>query len=369
MKKLRILILVSLITTLLTNTSYAGSLDKIDYKSALEIAINSSESLKTYSAKIKTAEDRYYNACSIAIDAKYKTGKSDVEQIEYRNQELLYPIQYFNALTYLKQDNEDVIRSLKIELTDRYFTLFIINKQIDMQSKTVNNIKKELEASKLRLKTGKITDATYENIQNNLDIEIFNLDQLRRKRLSAVIAINSLLGYKLDSEIALTEPDIPEININVSFDSQQIEDLILSNQKSDRNVKKLRDELEEAKIQLKNINENTNNRNYPGKEVLEDTITNSPFKINNALMDVDVSIRKEYNTILNLADDVEVNKIRLEIAKKNENIAHKMYKLGSIEYSDLVSKASQRDQAEILLLQAKLDLFIQSIKFSNYLDE
>jgi len=367
-EKKAVFLVLSLIFAISANITFAESPDKISYKSALDLMISVNENLKTQDAKIKTAQDRYYNVCSIAVDAKYNVGRNDVEQIEYRNQELLYPVQSFNSLTYMKSSKEETIRSLKSDLTEKYFTLLILNKQFDLKLKTVNNTKKELETAALKLKSGKITSSAYESIKNNLDIENFNLEQLRRERQNSLLGLNALLGNKLDNEIVLTELDIPGVNYDIIFDSQQIDTFILNNQKTDMSVKRLKNELEEAKIGLKNINDNTNNKNYPGKEALEDTIANSSYKINNALTDVENNIRKDYNTLLNSSDDVSINSIKYDLAKKDADIAQKKYKLGTIDYTSMTEYISQRDNAEILLLKAKLSLYMQSLEFSKYVE-
>ncbi len=372
MKRLAIktmLLVLSVLFIISSNSTFAESAYKINYKSAIDLMLSVNENLKTQDAKIKTAQDRYYNVCSIAVDAKYKVGKSDVENIEYRNQELLYQVQSFNALTYMKNNKDETIRSLKSDLTEKYFNLLILNKQFDLKLKTINNAKKELETAALKLKSGKITSSAYESIKNNLEIENFNLEQLRRERQNSLLGLNALLGNKLDNEIAITELDIPEVSYNVMFDSQQIDTFILENQKTDITVKRLKNELEEAKIELKNITENTNNKNYPGKEALEDIIANSTYKINNALSDVENNIRKEYNTLLNSGDDVSISSIKYDLAKKDAEIAQKKYKLGTIDYTSMTDYISQKDSSEISLLKAKLNLYMQSLEFSKYLNK
>lgn len=366
-KKLLSVLTISLLLTSLTNVSFAASTEKLDYKSALDLSVSSSENLKVQDSKIKTAQDRYYNYCNFAVDAKYKVGNSDVEQIEYRKQELLYPLQKFNALTYLKYDKDAAIKNLKLDLTDKYFSFLIINKEIELQSKVIENTKKELEIATSKLKAGKLTNTSFESIQSSLSEENFNLEQLRRSRLNAEMALNYLIGNELEKDINIAEVDVPKADYSISIDAQQLDKLISNYQNTDINVKKAKNDLEEANIELKIINDNTNNKNYTGKEALEDTVTNSTYKVNSALATVESTIRKEYNNLLNLNDDVSISSIKYEMAKKDVELGQKKYELGLTDYSSILNQIVQRDNAEIALLKAKLSFYIQSLKFSDYM--
>lgn len=345
---------------------------KFNLKTALDIALKSNISIKLQDQKIKIAQDKYYDAYNLSTSVKYIHAgfeSYDSDEIELRKQELLYPLARQHELNYLKNDRKDLENNIKIDVSNNYYQLVIYDKQIELQTKAIEELKKEIEIGKTKMDLGKITSSDLKSLEYNLQQEEFKLEQIKRTRLKTVMSLNVLLGYGLSNEIRPLDSTAPEPEFKIDINDTELDELVAKNQEKSMSVIKQKDILEESKINLEIIKKNTNNEKYPGKDTLEYAISNSQYNINSAKIDVENSIRKAYNDLLNLKDDVDITLIKKEIANRDMEMASKKYSLGIIRYEELINKKTQMDNAEISLMKSKLNLYLQSVRFSRYMGE
>lgn len=360
---------------------------EFDLQTAIDTALANSNSLKLYDEKIKNATDivrRYNDLADIAKNTPknpgsdrfydpendvfivYNTqGQNDLYLIELKKQELLYPEQKANDLRNLKYEKQNKIVDIKLDVTENYFTLLFIKKQISYQKALISRLEADLKVKKNDVNLGRDVPTSVTKIE--LDIKKANneLVQLYREEEKAKMSLNSLLSRPITEDIKIKDIDVPEINYNNVDLKAAIED----RQKNNNKIKDIKFQIEQAKLEAEIVKDNTNRKDPPELDTLEDTKLNQEYAYKDELINIEKYIYQENNTILNLKDEIEIKRLNKEICDKDLEIAQKKLELGLLSQSDMNTVIDAAEQANIDYLKAKLNFYLEVERFNAYMEK
>ena len=347
--------------------------NECDLQTAIDTAIANSNSLKLFDEKIKNATDIYYRYNELAVaasDAPVLVGEelqktNDMYFIENRKIQVLYPEQKKNDLNNLKYQKQNKIIDIKLNVTESYFTLLSIEKQITYQKALISRLEADLKVKKNDVKLGRSVESAVTEIE--LDIKKANnaLVQLNREEEKAKMSLNSLLGRQITEEIQIKDMDVPKIEYN----NIDIKAIIEDRQKNNNKIKDIKFQIEQAKLEAEIVEENTNRKDPIELDSLEDTILNQEYALKDELINIEKDIYQKNNTILNLEDEIEIKSLNKEICEKDLEIAQEKLKLGLISKSSLNAVIDKAEQANIDYLKSKLNYYLEVQKFNAYIEK
>jgi hypothetical protein len=287
-----------------------NSIVEFNLQTAIDTALTNSNSLKLYDEKIKNATDichRYNELAVSAKDAPVLTGKelqktNDLYFIENRKIQVLYPEQKKNDLNNLKYQKQNEIVDIKLNLTENYFKLLFLEKQISYQNALITRLDADLKVKKNDVKLGRSVASAVTKIE--LDIKKANneLVQLNREADKSKMSLNSLLGRKITDEIQIKDMDVPDID----YDSVDIKAVIEDRQKNNNKIKDIKFNIEQSKLEAEIVKENTNREDPAELDTLEDTRLNQEYALKDEMINIEKYVYQENNTILNLKDEIAI---------------------------------------------------------------
>lgn len=344
-----------------------------DLQTAIDTALINSNSLKLYDEKIKNATDIYHRYNELAVSSS-NAAKLTTEELMYTNDqyfiekektERLYPEQKKNDLNNLKYQKQNKIIDIKLNVTESYFTLLSIEKQITYQKALISRLEADLIVKKNDVKLGRSVESTVTEIE--LDIKKANnaLVQLNREEEKAKMSLNSLLGRQITDEIQIKDMDVPE----VEYENIDIKAIIEDRQKNNNKIKDIKFQIEQAKLEAEIVKENTNRKDPVELDSLEDVKLNQEYALRDELINIEKDIYQQNNTILNLKDEIEIKSLNKEICEKNLEIAQEKLRLGLLSKSALNAVIDKAEQANIDYLKSKLNYYLEVERFNAYIEK
>lgn len=329
---------------------------------AMDFAVKNNNTLKLLDEKIDLAKRRYNYALAMAKDAPEKYWGTDVQHIANKKEEILYPLQRKATLDDLIWQRQNSEVNLQLEVTKQYYQILQKQETISNQKNIIKRNKEEYDTKKKQYKLGNITESallSYEITVNNAEI---TLQSLQNELESMIISFNGLLGEPLDTNVVLEQTELPAVELKVD----SIDNLADTVAATSHDVQKL------ISDQLLKKTENDILHQYsifklPDEcETLEDDILNLDYDIKNAKSDVELKVRTDYNNLLNLGDDVTINKYNYDYKNKLYEIAKKKYDFGLITYIDYINAEGEKDTAMVDYNTVKLTYYIAFEQFKSY---
>lgn len=344
-----------------------------DLQTAIDTAIANSNSLKLFDEKIKNATDIYHRYNELAVSSK-NAAKLTRQELMYTNDqyfiekeriERLYPEQKKNDLNNLKYQKQNKIIDIKLNVTESYFTLLSIKKQIAYQKALISRLEADLKVKKNDVALGRSVESAVTEIE--LDIKKANnaLVQLSREEEKARMSLNSLLGRQITEDIQIKDMDIPEME----YDNIDIKAIIEDRQKNNNKIKDIKFQIEQAILEAEIVEENTNREDPVELDSLEDVKLNQEYALKDELINIEKYIYQLNNTILNLKDDIEIKSLNKEICEKDLEIAQEKLRLGLMSKSALNAVIDKAEQANIDYLKSKLNYYLEVQKFNAYIEK
>lgn len=360
-----IVITVCVFCLLSTNLFAANSTQKsIDLKLALDMALSSNLSLKSFDQKIEYATQRYNLSYAQSAAAKGKGWEDDVQLISNKKAEILFPIQRKNALEQLKWEKQNTINSLKIDITKAYYQILNKDTLIKLRQTAIERLNKELEVKKEQVKKGLDIQTSVTNLQLSISQEIQKLEGIKRDRDILVIRFNSNLGRDIEDGLSLIKEDL-----NLEYFTDIDTNKIIQNQLlKNNNIIKISRNLEEAKSEYDIIKRYSYAPDTNGIEDVRDNILDLEYKLKDAKLQLEVDILSEYNSLLNLHDSIEINQIEYEKCQKLTETSQAKFKTGKITAIEKEKVQANQDEALFTLEQSKIDYFVACENFKVYLN-
>lgn len=371
---------ISILLTVLMVSQYASAFavetkdtNLYDLQSAIDTATTNSNTLKLYDEKIKNANDVYYRYNDLAVSSsnaaaltteqlKYTT---DQYFIEKEKTERLYPEQKKNILNNLKYEKQNKIVDIKLDVTENYFTLLSIEKQITYQKALISRLEADLKVKKNDVKLGRAVESEVTEIELNIKKANNELVQLNREEEKSKMSLNSLLGRPITADIQIKDMDVP----SVDYDKINLKEVIGDRQENNNKIKDIKFQIDQAKLEAEIIKDNTNREDPPELDSLEDTQLNQEYALKDELINIEKYIYQENNTILNLKDEIEIKQLNKQICDKDLEIAQQKLKLGLISKASINTVIDASEKANIDYLKAKLDFYLEIQKFNAYMDK
>ena len=104
-------------------------------------------------------------------------------------------------------------------------------------------------------------------------------------------------------------------------------------------------------------------------DTLEDKILNTDYSIRDEKVAVEYKIRSDYNSILNLYDDITIKKMDCEKTQKLLEVAKVKYDIGNITFLDYMKALTDVDNASEAYEQSWLDYYTAVLNFKNYVGQ
>ncbi len=346
---------------------------EFNLQTAIDTALSNSSSLKLYDEKIKNATDIYYRYNDKAIsskDAPVLTGKelqktNDLYFIENRKIQVLYPEQKKNDLDNLKYEKQNEIVDIKLNITENYFKLLFLEKQISYQNALIARLDADLKVKKNDVKLGRSVASAVTKIELDIKRAKNELVQLNREENNSKMSLNSLLGRKITDEIQIKDIDVPDTD----YDSIDIKSVIEDRQKNNNKIKDIKFNIEQAKLEAEIVKENTNREDPVELDTLEDTRLNQEYALKDEIINIEKHVYQENNTILNLEDEIAIKQLNKEICDKDLEVANEKLKHGLLSKSDLNAVIDAAEEANIEYLKAKLDFYLEVQRFNAYMEK
>jgi outer membrane protein TolC len=99
----------------------------------------------------------------------------------------------------------------------------------------------------------------------------------------------------------------------------------------------------------------------------EDKATDLSFSIIDQQRTVEQKIRTDYNNILNLRNEINIQKLSYDMAKKKYDIDKLKYDKGLITVIDYLKTSGELDSALVAYNKAQLDYYTGVQDFKNYI--
>jgi outer membrane protein TolC len=272
----------------------------------------------------------------------------------------LDPLQKRNTVQVLKLQKNEKINSLKMEVTKAYFTYLMIQEQLASQDKAMERLNKKLEIVKAQVAAGVLNKTALSDIEVALKLVDQQKTLLTRDLSNISMRVNSLLGQPIKAVFKIAKQDIPVPDLNINLEQLIVE----KNTKSSKLLQALNTKAE-AKIQYDITNFSSLKVIPDGIEQAENQLLNATYDYNNLLSSQECDILNEYNSLLNLKDDVDIKKLKLDVSEKELKKAKAEYDLGLIDVIKYNSTIQSNEDLVTAYKNAQLDYFIAAETFIN----
>lgn len=336
----------------------------LDLDGLIKEVLNNNPELKLLDNQIQVQEKRYKIAIQKADQERVRVGIPDAELAQNKMYVLLYPLQAKNKLDDLKWQKENKLVSLQAEASKLYYQYIFKQHEVEAQSKAVERARAELKIVNEKIKLGKLSSLSLPQNENAVDLSNQKLTKLNTELASIIMRINSLLNYDLDQK-----PQVSSETTNIEeYTVKNIEVLIEKRKLESNSIKELQANIEEAKIEyyVESYNRQSIASNY---EQLEDKPKELENNIENEKYKIEQKIRNDYNSILNLYDDIAIAKLSYDLNLKLFDVAGKKYKQEMISYVEYLKAAEDRENAMIQYDQAQLAYHTAVLDFKLYTEQ
>lgn len=318
--------------------------------------------LKLLDDKIVIQEKRYKTAVQNRDEANRK-GITEMELMINKQTLLLYPLQAQNQLDELKWERENEAKSLKVEATKLFYQYIFKQQEIDSQSKVIDKAQKEYDIAKKKVEVGDQNSLSLTQSENALSLAKQKLETLRVEKIGIQMKINSLLQRELTQAVEVkAEP------LSISeYKNNDLDSIITKKKESGHSVVKLQKANEEAKIQyyIEGYAEGISS----AREGLEYSMMDTENNIISEKAAIELKVKSDYNSILNLKDDIEIAKLTYDLNTKLHSISELKYDRGLISISDYLKTSGDKETALTNYNKAQLDYAVAVMNFKLYIEE
>jgi len=231
---------------------------------------------------------------------------------------------------------------------------------IDSSKANLEVQKTELESKKQELALGLTTKNTILDLENNIASAELNIKKAEWSIEMSQMDLAKKLGVDLNTQFNLAN----DIDLNVVF-SYDVEALSTFAKESGTSVTKAEKDLEMKKLERDVESRYTRYKRPDGAEDYDKSIADLEKALADAKVTEEVKIRSDYNGILNAQLDVEIAKLKLEIAERTLNTNQVKYDLGMIVFVD-VTKAQNDVEAAMITIQSKELALYKAVENFNY---
>lgn len=319
--------------------------------------------LKLLDDKIVVQERRLKIANQKADEAKKKYMLPEADLLSNKKAVLLYPLQAQNQLDELKWERQNEVKVLKVEATKLFYQYIFKQQELDSQSKIIDKAQKEFDIAKKKVEVGDQNSLSLNQSENDLSLAKQKLETLKVEKTGIQMKINSLLQSDLAQAIEVKAEPL-EIS---EYTNKDLDSVISKQKESGHSIVKLQNTYTETKT-------NYYTESYAvgisgTREQLEYTLMEQENSIKDEKAAVELKIRSDYNSLLNLKADIEISKLTYDLNVKLYAISETKYQIGLLSLSDLLKTAGDKETALTNYNKARLAYVSAVMDFKMYIEE
>lgn len=312
----------------------------LTYEEALTLAIESSNTLETIDDKILLAERLFKSANNKSDSVKTSGIVSDSELLENGKIKAYYPSQEKRNLIDLKEERNNVIKDLEVEVLEKYNTVKNTKESLQFKKTDLQIAKEEYEQMQIKYELGMIIENElfeYEIAVNTIQSDINSLEREYRK---ALIDLNRVIGYPIDTELNIG------MKVDISLDSLEY-DMRTIVEKAKENSKIVRDAYNDyllKDLERVVINRYSRYEKPDSYDDLEEEVLDLKELYDDAKIDAAVSFYTDYYNLLNSEADVLIAQLNMQLLNRkyeiekvkfdNEMTVYLDYKKAIYDYRD-----------------------------------
>jgi len=366
MKRILSLFVVGVILLSAVVPAFAEDSEKItvSLEKAIELATENSIAIKNYENNILIAERNLKSAQHEADIVKLDKSLSSSAYLTAGKTKEYTPVVKERTLEDLKTDKEKAVQDLQISVVGSYYTLY--NQMLSMETLNDNLEvqKEELESKKKELSLGLTTKNSVLDLENNIATAELEIKKAKWNLEMAQMDLAKTLGVDLNTIFILT--DNPELLSVIEYD---VEALVEKAVLEGTSVSKAQKDLDMKKLEKEVETRYTLYKRPEGAEDFDKSIADLEKALADAKVTEEVKIRSDYNSILSAQLDLEISKLKLEIAERTLSTNQLKYDLGMLVYLDVVKNQNSVADAKLDIQTKELNLYKLVEAFNYYIQD
>lgn len=318
-------------------------------------------SIKISDAKIKILKNQYdYDKSkSICPDS------DDESSVGYNIQASYNWKKSENDLNNEKQDRDDKLKSLKVDLQKQYFGALADEKDIESIHAAMANLDKDIERTDAKVKLGLIDSTQLDTIKAKKSDLQSKLNSLQGSLESEQLKIKQYLNIDLNKEISLS-PANKEL---VKFDENGIDLRIKNAVNKNHDLEKEENSISLLKS-LKGIYMSYDTMNAANTVRGYDiNINQAQDKLANDKISTQIKILQSYYDLKNKDEIVQAEKLNLDVAEDNFNTIEIKFKSGMVDAIERENTRIAFEQQKNKYQRAVNDYMVTAESFKNLLVE
>jgi len=364
MKRIVSLLLIGVILLSAAIPAFAEDTMGITLENAIELAMENSITLKNYDANILIAEREFKSAENRSDNVETKGIVSDSQYLDNGKTKDLYPAQKQRILDDFKMNKENEIQNLKIEVTSTYYSLYNEMLSLETSKDSIAVQKEELVSKQKEFELGLVTKNTISDLENSIAQAELNLKKAEWSIEMGHMDLAKTLGVDLNTRFLLA--DKLDLSAVIDYD---VETLAIQAQTQGDAIQKAEKDLEMIVLEDKVIGRYTRYSNSDLNDGYDEKIVDSEKAVEDAKVTEEIKIRSDYNSILNAQLDLEIAKLKLEIAERTLNTQQVKNNLGMVIYLEVVKAENDVESAKLDIQLKELSLYKLVENYNHYIKD
>jgi outer membrane protein TolC len=369
----------SLITAMLISSfAYADTtamtLDRnLTLDEVYALTISNDIAVKQADDTIEIAEDALNDALREKEDLEWSYSTADA-YMELVYTDDFYPITAANDLENAKEDKEELLEDIKIEVTNTYISYKQLQDTLTEKKAGLLKAQTTYDNKTKEYELGLITESDLESYEISLLQANLSVSKAENDLEQAAISFNQMIGYPIDTTFNLST--VIDVATDLNYNIIVLTNTIETNNKV---LLDINQEIEEAKLKIELIEENVLDRKSvtvngvtsyqygekQGYTLAKNALDDLEEDYAEALKDEVIGLRVAYNNLRSEDLAVKINKLNYESATRAFSTAIVKHDLGLITAFDLQSAKDGRDSAYEAYISSYNNLYISNLKFSQ----
>lgn len=335
-----------------------ASNNNVNRSDAIKLALDNNRDLSLLLENNKIAKLDYEEA----LDNRYEEGDTELET-EKRQE--LYPMKAEKVVKDSENEIGEKRISLEVDAEEEYFSILIQDEFINLQRYKIETLNKQLQNKRKQVEHGNVEKTSIMSDELNLEVGKSELLKLEREKEKLLMDLKGTMGKNMNDNILLSSEEIPAAELNL----KDLDDTIKQKIQNSYKVVSL-EKNKELLVKEKEVIDNNNpDELYDNQiKILDNNITQANYEIKSEQVSIEYKLRSDYNSLLNLRDDIEIKKLDYEKNKKLWESAAKRQEVGISTEIETRQAKEAVDNSSILLKQAQLKYYIAVRNFNNLIN-
>ncbi len=317
--------------------------------------------------EVNRAKKRYKNAMFISSAIQKDIDDPD-EKVDFERRSYLglKPLEtkrdYLEKKYSILQLNND----LKIQSIDQYFTLFILENDLNLKRDYYEYMGKKNSTQKTKLKLGQITQLDKKIFENAYNRSFIEFSQAKNSYANQKRKLNIFIDRDPESPLYLKNQEISSLELK-DIDLEEIMGKIIENS--------YRIKIIELKKEIAKVEKNLKSR-FSGfgevaieMELLDDKMIELSAQIEDEKRKLKLELYSGYENAKIAVKNSEISNMEKDIAKKNYEIAKLQFENGILSVFDLSELYNKYEVAYYHAMKNELAQQITIMEFNDFISE